>query len=191
MNNEKFKIQTDMLKEAMAREELSIRETARYLNLNPCYISMSGNPKSWDAMSQASKKRIEEWADERCKISEFRIPEGEEIWKPKEKAQSTEHRAQGSGEEKAGSGEQGAESKKSQIEENSIGLRAQGSGKEKKIKEKGKKIKGKEQKESGIGEVIKVPEEIPFELPDIPRIKFALDIEINLVVNGQRVRISA
>jgi hypothetical protein len=74
------------LKEAMAREDLNTRAVAKALNLNPCYISMCQNPNSWDSMGKAPWVRLEEWAVTRDKISEFKIPEGEEIWKPKEKA---------------------------------------------------------------------------------------------------------
>lgn len=79
---------SDALREAMNRENLHTRETAQKLNLNPCYISMSQNPKSWDSMGKTAWLRLEDWHVTRGPIGEFVIPEGEEIWKPKEKAES-------------------------------------------------------------------------------------------------------
>lgn len=70
---------------AMQREELHTREAAKYLNLNPCYLSMAQNSKSWDSMGNAPWVRLQEWWDTRDLLSKFQIPEGEEIWKPKEK----------------------------------------------------------------------------------------------------------
>lgn len=74
------------LKEHIDREELHTREVAKYLNLNPIYISLAKNEKQWDALSRAAWERLEEWFLTRSPVKDFRIPEGEEIYKPKEKS---------------------------------------------------------------------------------------------------------
>lgn len=79
---------SEALVKAMAREELRSKEAGRLLNLNPCYISMAQNPKYWDSMGKAAWVRLEEWCQTNEKISVFEIPEGEDIWKPKEKSLS-------------------------------------------------------------------------------------------------------
>jgi hypothetical protein len=73
------------LMEHMNREELHTSEAARLLNLNPCYISMAKSEKSWDSMGKAAWERLMEWFNTRCNIRDFQIPEGEEIFKRKEK----------------------------------------------------------------------------------------------------------
>jgi hypothetical protein len=80
---------SEALREAMNKEELHTRQAARFLNLNPAYISMSLNPNSWNAMSKMAWFRLEDWFNRREPLSSFSIPEGEEIWKPKEKAANT------------------------------------------------------------------------------------------------------
>jgi hypothetical protein len=159
--------------EQMNREELNTRATAGFLNLNPIYISMVQNKTSWDSMSRVSWERIIEWHDTREKISEFRIPEGEEIWKPKEKINTTE------------------------VSTPVI--------KEKKEKKKPDKIKrdpappvtdptpGAEKNDTS-GAPEHLPAAVNAELlvsePETARLRVALDIEINLVINGQRINLN-
>jgi hypothetical protein len=81
---------SEALIKAMQREELHTREAAEKLNLNPCYLSMVQNPNSWDAMSKASCIRLEEWFNTNSPLGLFSIPEGEEIWKAKEKPVKTD-----------------------------------------------------------------------------------------------------
>jgi hypothetical protein len=75
--------------EHLEREELHSGQAAAYLNLNPCYISMAKNEKSWDAMGKKPWDRLEEWFNTRENIKDFVIPEGEEIWKKPERDPST------------------------------------------------------------------------------------------------------
>jgi hypothetical protein len=81
---------SEALIKAMQREELHTRESAQKLNLNPCYISMAQNPNSWDAMGKASWIRLEEWFNTNSPLGLFTIPAGEEIWKAKEKPAKTD-----------------------------------------------------------------------------------------------------
>jgi hypothetical protein len=85
MKTEEQKIISEHLINAMNREDLRTRDTAKALNLNPCYISMAKSPKSWDAMGLKAWFRLEQWHNSRGKISEFTFPADEPIWKPKEK----------------------------------------------------------------------------------------------------------
>lgn len=71
--------------EHLEREELHTGEAAKYLNLNPCYISMAKSEKSWDAMGKKAWDRLEEWFNTRENIRDFQLPEGEEIWKKPER----------------------------------------------------------------------------------------------------------
>lgn len=157
---------SEALREAMNKEDLHSRATATALNLNPCYISMALNPKSWDSMSNPAWLRLEEWYETREAIPLFKIPDGEEIWKPKERY---------SGERK---------------EAISMGLRAPNKNKEedKKIVEKVKKTDPPPVQDKQVKEVKTKPEQKQ-EFTDAVRLKVALDIEINLVVNGQKVHL--
>jgi len=73
------------LKEHIDREELHTSEVGKYLNLNPMYISLAKNEKHWDGISKTAWDRLEEWFLSRGAIKDFQIPEGEDIYKPKEK----------------------------------------------------------------------------------------------------------
>jgi len=75
----------EALREAMSKEELHTRGAAQALNLNPCYVSMALNPKSWDSMGKAAWIRLTNWYNTREPLGSFQIPDGEEIWKPKER----------------------------------------------------------------------------------------------------------
>jgi hypothetical protein len=167
MDNIRKRVLMDSLKEAMSKEDLNTRAAARCLNLNPCYLSMAQNPNSWDAMGKAPWERIELWADTRDKLSSFVIPEGEEIWKPKEK------------------GDPQYKSKKKQPDtittpvDDSNMFNALKKEKEKKAFREGKKE---------VDEIVKkhMPDQ---QFIDTARLKVALDIEINLTVNGQNVQL--
>jgi len=90
MNPKDKKQISDALREAMAREELHTGQAAKYLNLNPAYVSMALNEKSWDAMGKTPWLRLEEWHNERQKLSEFVIPDGEAIYVRPPKKQKDE-----------------------------------------------------------------------------------------------------
>jgi hypothetical protein len=181
--------------QAMGKEDLNTRAAAKFLNLNPCYVSMARNPKSWDSMGKTPWVRLEEWVQTREALKLFSIPEGEEEWKPKEKAQGTEQKAQKQ-EQNAESGDKKAGSK--------IKLKfitAPIKEKKKKDTVKNEEIRpaythSEEYVQSLICKITDLTnkleakpaiENIP--IPDPTRVKIAMDIEINLVVNGQRVTI--
>jgi hypothetical protein len=86
MNNTDKKELMQLLRKAMQREELRPREVAKCLNLNPYYVTVMLNPDYWHSAGIAPFDRVRLWVDSRLKLTEFVIPEGEEIWKAKEKA---------------------------------------------------------------------------------------------------------
>jgi len=153
---------SDALKEAMNKEDLHTRATAKALNLNPCYISMAQNPKSWDSMSNPAWTRLEEWYETREPLKLFQIPDGEPVFTPKERY---------NGERK---------------EAVSLGLRAP--NKNKKGVDKVEKLTPPSfQNKPPVKVEIESKQEPQF--TDAVRLKVALDIEINLVVNGQKVQL--
>jgi hypothetical protein len=179
-----IKAMSDHLTDALTKEDLGRRDAARLLNLNPCYITMGMNPKFWDSMSKFAKDRIKEWHDSRDSISAFRIPEGEEIWKPAEK-----------------------ESKKVIVDGNPKPLpslpsdsevlpqgREKSAGKPEKAKGKKKVSKWRSvnidntipgKKEPVNGSVLEAAEALPLPIKQ----RFTIDLEINLFINGQKIQL--
>jgi hypothetical protein len=162
---------SEALKEAINKKDLNTRAAAKALNLNPIYISMAQNPKSWDAMGKTPWIRLEEWLNTRGPLALFNIPEGEEIWKPKEKAQEAPKKDV---------------IKHKKAEENKI------------MDAVVKKVLEQKETEWHSPENLNPKSEAPFlakqtipepgdHFTDTARFKVALDIEINLVINGQKV----
>ena len=85
MTDQRKKEIADHFMEAMNREDLHTSQAGRFLNLNPCYLSMIKNSKHWSGMSRGAWDRFEEWHETRDKISAFVIPEGEPIFKKSER----------------------------------------------------------------------------------------------------------
>jgi hypothetical protein len=75
----------EKLMSAIDRESLPNREAARLLNIHPCYVSMLKNESSWEGITPKVWDRFNEWFQTRDLLANFQIPEGEEIYKPKEK----------------------------------------------------------------------------------------------------------
>jgi hypothetical protein len=181
---------SEALIKAMQREELHTREAAHLLNLNPCYISMAQNPNSWDAMGKASWIRLEEWFNTNSPLGLFQIPEGEEIWKPKEKTVKSEPDML-----VVSSKEVSA----------AIGKVKKTLKKEEKPPKfnydflKDAKFMNYKEVEAEFTDLVareieKLEQKLKFmELPavletaDLVRSKIAIDIEINLVINGQKI----
>jgi hypothetical protein len=80
----------DALLEHLGKEELHTSEAAKLLNLNPIYVSMAKNERSWDSMTRVAWDRLFEWVSTRGDLKAFKIPEGEEIFKRKEKVRNIE-----------------------------------------------------------------------------------------------------
>jgi hypothetical protein len=68
------------LKKKMQDEHLWNAQAARFLNLNPLYVSMMLNAKSFHACTVGAWARAEQVKDAGICISDFKIPEGEEIF---------------------------------------------------------------------------------------------------------------
>ena len=86
MKTEEMKTLSEHLIDAINREDLTTRQAAEYLGLNPGYISMAKNPKLWDSMSKEAWYRLTFWHNSQCKLSEYKIVEDAEVYQPKEKA---------------------------------------------------------------------------------------------------------
>ena len=172
---------SDHLIEALNKENLHTREAARFLNMNPCYISMARNPKSFDAISKSAWERLEVWHNTREKISDFKIPDGEEIWQPKERSAEAPKKDKNvviRNEKILETDEHSPENLDTQTSE--LSKEAQ--------YELMATLKNTEEKLMKADEYIRFIEEKHSK--EAARVKVALDIEINLVVNGQKVRIS-
>jgi hypothetical protein len=186
-----------LLSEAISREELRTGEAARFLNLNPCYLAMMQNEKHWDSAGKAPWDRLILWKEQRCKISEFEIPEGETIYIPKPKIEKTVTDT----------------IIKSEVKTDPLIIpkfkeKPKASERENRDKPpkfnydflKDKKFINIKEKEAEfmdfIGSIIE-KKLLEFNIPmtlektaDVNHLKVALDIEINLILNGQKVRLN-
>ena len=200
ITNEEFKVHADHLRSCAEREELRTREIAKYLNLAPFYISMALNPKSWDSMSRAAKERIIEFSMSRERIQDFKIPEGEPIWTPEGKPKSEAEKARGEEisefrkEEKPNAEPVKKFRKVEKPAETKPGLSKPAVD---------KAIENLKDKLSG-----RVAEKIAEKLYPVPeyeeilpaggkeifwnsgKTKLSIDIEINLIINGQKIQLA-
>jgi hypothetical protein len=78
------------LKKALSSEHLWSRDAAKFLNLNPVYISMMLNPKTFDKCGATAWIRLNEWFLTNLPISDFQFPEGEAVWQPKKQEPNIE-----------------------------------------------------------------------------------------------------
>lgn len=169
----------DHLTDALLKEDLSRRDAAAYLNLNPCYITMAMNPKFYDSMSRVAKDRIKEWHDSRDLISAFQIPAGEELWKPAEKVTTKTPPAQADKKEAEPVQEQ-------KVKE----IRRVNKIKKAKPTKAPQPVTGSansEKSPAGGNEnftFLEVKEALPLPI----RQKFTIDLEINLFINGQKIQ---
>jgi hypothetical protein len=183
---------SEALKEAMNKEDLHTRDAAKYLNINPCYISMAQNPNSWDSMGKASWIRLEEWFNTNSRITLFEIPSGEEIWVPREKPVKTD-------------GSDMAKRTEIKIPKFAEKQTKQSNKTDKPPKFnydflKGKDLLDTKEKEAELMDFIGLIIEKRLKefqttatleaTIDPTHVKVALDIEINLVLNGQKVRLN-
>ena len=170
---------SDHLIVALGHEDLPRREGAKFLNLNPCYISMAINPGYLDSLSQAAWGRLEARHNTREKISEYKIPEGEEVWQPKEKPAEVPKKDKDIFKSSA----------KVSGPEDLSPEKKEAAG----VMDEGKKPATTTRQRSKLTAPFAVEEKEPgpdIQFTDTARLKVALDIEINLVINGQKIHIS-
>lgn len=157
---EKKKELQRLLKEALLAEHMYNAKAAKYLNLIPNYITMMLNHRMWDHCPAKAWNRVEE-ALSLGKISEFKIPEGEKIVDGVKAHKNKGNALIGS------SDKQKSESNpEEQFEENVSHLSSE---------EKKERI-------SNLAELV-------VKNTQVQRLKVALDIEITLIVNGQKVSV--
>jgi hypothetical protein len=162
------------LRKAMTEEHLWSHNAAKLLNLNPAYVSMMLNPNSFEKAGITAWKRIEDWSNTNDKLCNYKFPISEPVWKPKEKAEAKDYNIQASRNEKKVNGKKPATDL--------------GGITSKKIEVKYEDIDKFPEKNQPANELI--VGELRESANETTRIKVALDIEINLVVNGQRVCLS-
>lgn len=75
------------LRKAMELEKLSTKDTAGCLGLNPSYISMFLNEKTWKKCPAHAFERLLHWCNSGSTLKGWRIPEGASIYKDPEKKQ--------------------------------------------------------------------------------------------------------
>lgn len=186
---------SEHLIDALNKEDLPRREAARFLNLNPCYVTMAQNENSWDAMGKTAWERMEAWHETRLKISEFKIPEGEEIWKPKEKTRTIQDNPDQWEKDKRIIKERSIKARRMTEKEFRKMIANPDEEDEHSLNNMG--FNNLEQKEKAhlfdmyqetekIAENFRVPGSVHSESA---RLKVALDIEINLIINGQKVQL--
>lgn len=169
-----------LLSQAISREEIRTGDAARFLNLNPCYITMMQNEKHWDSAGKAPWDRLILWKEQRCKISEFKIPEGEEIWIPKKQMIIKDNQVPKFKEKPTKTINQDNKPPKFNYDflNDPTFLN---------IKEKEAEMMDRIGQEiEKIAQKFKVP---AIQFADPVRQKVAIDIEINLVINGQKVQL--
>ena len=178
---------------AIDREMLPNREVARILNIHPCYISMVKNEKLWDSITSNVWNRFNEWLLTRDTINNFQIPEGEEIYKVKEKeAKKAEPAAMGPqfiavyGHTEPIKPEPKKKLKK--VKE-PVYTADYVKGLEERIDYQANKLMEANNQIIKYCDLVKDLSDTPANTADIIRQRVSLDIEINLVVNGQKVRL--
>jgi hypothetical protein len=85
---------SEALKKAMKEEHLWSNQTAQLLNTNPLYVTLMLNPKYFKKIGSTAWGRLEEWFKTGDTLSNFKFPSDEVVWKPKEKAESKDYNIQ-------------------------------------------------------------------------------------------------
>lgn len=198
------------LKNALKDEHLWSRDAAGYLNINPIYVSFMLNPNSFDKCGSTAWKRLNEWFLTKEPLSSFKFPEGEPVWQPKKE----EPNVKGPGVEAVPGGKKIKKEKpdKKTVDPGSVTKVVKEVVEEKVVKETGEKTFVPEQDPVEIHKkLVKVAADdiwgkiyaklceyekthVPGEIlettvPSPVTQKVALDIEINLTVGGQKIKL--
>ncbi len=181
------------LRDAMNKEELHTSQTGRFLNLNPMYVSLALNPKHFDSLSLVAKTRLLDWHISGEKISDFKIPEGEEIW---QKVKPVENQSPGTDPKPKKQSKRKPPQRlmkdPAPVKEEETG-RIQEVVKDKNIEKDPVPAKVKDAEKdpppSESTEIKTFKGEILESNPETARLRVALDIEINLVLNGQKIQL--
>lgn len=169
---------SEKLNRAIEAEHIMLTEAARNLGTSSIYLSMIRYPKQWPRCAKSGWEAVYQWANSGQKLSEFSVQHGavsprqaEEL-KPEVKKVLVE--------------EMKEELKKEEVRQKAI----------KAIQETGKIFMDEAKKKEADNISTTAPLAVESVLPepgqqftDTARLKVALDIEINLVVNGQKVQV--
>jgi len=171
----KKEIQT-RLKAALIEEHLFNAQAARILNFNPAYIAMMLNKKAWDHCPAKAWARVEE-ALRAGKISDFKIHEGETLYENRVKASKrmdAEMFCKVNKDKEPAGGSSLKPEDQSPVDPPPPPVR-----------------NGRRMTEDELQKVLnKIGNLIPPENNITQRLRVALDIEITLIVNGQKVTIA-
>lgn len=163
---------SEHLRESLTREDLSNRQAADLIGVKPQYISMALNTKMHDSMSKEAWDRLNAWHESREKINNFTCS-FEKLVETSDVAFISEGKKQ----------PETKQEKKKPVKVSKV-----------KVKQKTDpdKIQAEAFKNaSAMAPFSVIPstrrEDVQF--TDTARLKVALDIEINLVINGQKVQL--
>jgi len=177
---------SEKLNRAIEAEHIMLTEAARNLGTSANYLSMIRYPKQWPRCAKSGWEAVHQWANSGQKIKEYSTAHGRTMMTPEVKKVLVEETKQALKEmdkELTNTGNQLI--KELHRNENESLTKMVENAEIQAIKELAS------EKPAGHDIIIKAPEYVP-EVPvltDTARLKVALDIEINLVVNGQKVNI--
>ena len=170
---------TESQKHAISEKLNRAIEASRHLGTPANYLSMIRNPMQWPRCPKSGWEAVEIWYNSGQKLSEFSVQHG--AVSPRQASELK------------------PEVKKVLVEEMKEALKEEEVRQKaiKAIQETGKIFmdeakKREAEKPAGYNLIIKEPQYAPDpdqQFTDTARLKVALDIEINLVVNGQKVQV--
>jgi hypothetical protein len=158
------------LKEALVNEHMWNSTAAQILNIRSEYLSMIMNPNLWNKAPQSAWDRLNEWHSSAGPISEFKIPEGKQI-----KEQHSIKKQYGKPKKEKKNAEAISEHSPENLD---LVQRAA--------------VHAESFSKPDTTYPFGVKPEKPtsdLQFTDTARLKVALDIEINLVVNGQKIQL--
>lgn len=82
------------LRKAIELEKLATTHAASCLGLNPCYLSMALNEKSWIKMPAYAWDRLICWCNSGLTLKSFKIPDGVQVYQAKDKANIEWHKVE-------------------------------------------------------------------------------------------------
>jgi len=181
MKPELKKLISEHLNETLTREDLSKREASEMLGIKPQYISLILNEKYWDSCSAKIWEKVEAWHTSRLPLKEWQHI-GPFTCQPLESEKNSENEP----EKPPEIIQKEKEYKQKRVEASKL-----------KVKQKRKTDPDKIQAEAfskyssteAPFPVIPAVVAPDVQFTDTARLKVALDIEINLVVNGQKVQV--
>ena len=168
---------SEHLRDSLTREDLSNRQAAELLGIKPQYVSMALNVKMHDSMSKEAWERLNEWHESREKLNTFTCS-FEKLVETSDVAVISEGKKQ----------PEPKQEKKKPVKVSKPKVK-QKSDPDKIQREAFKEARRNASKHHASFPVKPLPKTEEVQFTDTARLKVALDLEINLVVNGQKVQV--